>query len=151
MDLAQKINQSDWMNERSINIVDPYFSISFNCVPQKLQIGLNTYLEGTAPRFGIRLRNDGYLDIGSKVQISIAEFQIQAIGGSVYSYTSQAICNKNGNTSINFGDKFSIGVKIVRILFKTSDTFYLRYYKTLCRESSDNTWDWSPVSQYNLN
>ena len=153
MGLAKKIVKSEYLNERSINIVDPYFSISFKSVPQKLQIELNTYLEGVAPQFGIRLRTDGILDVGSKSKITVAEFELQwATGGQIYKYTPNVICDKNSTISIKHDPSTSFGVWIVRILFKTSNTFYLRYYKTLCVPNDRNDmWDWSPLSQYNLN
>ena len=134
MNLAKKVEDSEWLVERSISVVDPYFSVSFNVVQEKLRIGLNTYLEGreyfTAGLF--KEANKWWLKIGAGCQVEVKEIYIATVAGAVAHGTDLGTCPKKGGLSIDLNkSSLAMNVYIIDILYKTSNTFYVRRYKCI--------------------
>jgi hypothetical protein len=133
MNLAKKVENSDWLVERAISIVDPYFSISFDVDPGKLKIGLNTYLEGREYLVAglFYETNKWWLKIGTGCQVEVKEIYLYNIAGQeIVHGTNLGTCPKNGGLSISINSSLSYQYYITKILYKTSDTFYLRGYKS---------------------
>lgn len=133
MNLAKKVENSDWLVERAISVVDPYFSISFDVDPGKLKIGLNTYLEGREYIVtGIFYQNNNWwLIISSGLQVNVKEVYIYDEGGKEIAHgTDLGVCPKKGKLSIKI-TSIAGGYHTTKILYTTSNTFYLRAYKNV--------------------
>lgn len=132
MNLAKKVENSEWLVERAISVVDPYFSISFDIDPGKLKIGLNTYLE-SREYFIAGLfyeTNKWWLKVGAGCQVEIKEVNIYGTGGIlIYHGTNLGICPKKGILYIGVSPMLNQIYYVSKILYKTSDTFYVRAFK----------------------
>lgn len=134
MELAKKVENSEWLVERSISVVDPYFSVSFDVDPGKLKIGLNTYLEGREYLVaGLFYENSKWwLKIGAGCQVNIKEVYIyDSSGREIKHGTDLGICPKKGGLSIPISGSLAYAYYTTKILYTTSNTFYVRGYKSL--------------------
>ena len=132
MKLAEKIENTQWLNERAINMVTPYFSISFDFDPGKLKIDLNTFWEGDLYQVVALKKNSSIratIKIKSSCQVDIKELHIYNMYTSlIYSGTDLARCYKNIPAEISVALNLSQAYYVVEVLYKTSNTFYLRSY-----------------------
>jgi len=134
MELAKKVENSEWLVERSISVFDPYFSISLDVDPGKLKIGLNTYLEGREYLVaGLFKENDQWwLKIGAGCQVNVKEvFIYNSSGQQIRHGVDLGICPKKGGLSIPIGGTFPYNYYTIKILYTTSNTFYVRGYKNV--------------------
>ncbi|CAL2094291.1 exported protein of unknown function [Tenacibaculum sp. 190524A02b] len=134
MELAKKLENSPWLVERSISIVEPYFSVSFDIDPQKLKIGLNTYLESreylVAGLFSDR--NGLSVKIGAGCQVNIKELGLYDLNGRRIRHgVDLGTCPKKGGLTIPISGRIAYATYILKILYTTNNTFYLRGYKTV--------------------
>ena len=130
MKLAQIVEDSEWLVERAIFVVNPYFSVSFNVVQGKLKIDLNTYLEGREYlNAGLFYENNKWwVKISASHQVNVKEVRLYSLSGSwLGSVNDVGICPKRGVLSTFLGSSPYFPI-IIRILYETSNTFYVRGY-----------------------
>ncbi len=133
MKLAKKVENSKWLSERSISLIDPYFSVSFNVDPGKLKIDLNTYLESREYLVaGLFYENSKWwLKIGAGSQINIKEVYIYDSSGRLIKHgTDLGVCPKKGVLSIPINGSLAYAYYTTKILY-TNNTFYVRGYKSI--------------------
>ena len=134
MNLAKRVENSEWLVERAIFVVDPYFSVSFNVVPGKLKIGLNTYLEGREYlNAGLFLENNRWwIKVSASFQVEVKEIYLYTLSGKLIAHVTDAgTCPKRGSLSILTNLNLYYDLFPMRILYETSNTFYVRGYKIL--------------------
>lgn len=134
MKLAKKVENSKWLSERSISLIDPYFSVSFNVDPGKLKIDLNTYLESREYLVaGLFYENSKWwLKIGAGSQINIKEVYIYDSSGRLIKHgTDLGVCPKKGVLSIPINGSLAYAYYTTKILYTTNNTFYVRGYKSI--------------------
>ncbi len=130
MELAKKVENSEWLVERSIFVVDPYFSISFDVDPGILKIVLNTYLAADEKFIagGFYENNQHLIKIKTGCQVNVKEFYIYDTGANEIAHVTNAgICPKNAEISIPLSCSPAPS-SILKVLFTTSNTFYVRSY-----------------------
>jgi hypothetical protein len=134
MRLAQRVDNSTWMVERAIYTVDPYFSVSFKVESEKLKITLNTYLEAKE-YYNVMASSssNGYLEIVSGSQVEVKEVQVfDTSGRQMFTGKNFGYCPKRGSLKIPCSAFYATGsTYVIKILYKTSDTFYVRGYKCI--------------------
>ncbi len=133
MALAEKLEkETEWLKERSISIVDPFFSLSFDVVPGKLNITVNTHLEGREYFINSLSHKDGKLKVrvGAGCQVKIKKINIyDSAGRLIRTRENLGSCPKKGILEINAGSSLAFGMYFTKILFETENTFYLRAFK----------------------
>lgn len=137
--LAEQANESLWFAERAISIVSPYFSANFKFLKGKLQVILNTHLNANE-YYQAGLIKEGsmrYLQVKCGAQVDVKEANLYSTDGQLLQQVKNAgTCSKNGVLKIPFGNLWNTGYYVVKILFKTNDTFYVRNYTCLFSSSS---------------
>ncbi len=149
MKLAKIAENTEWIAERNISVIEPYFSVSFNIESGKINIGLNTYLNGEAPLFTAYLTTkedyengvsetptpDDYFHFYSPIKVTLKEIEVHLTNvGRIYKLTPNVVGSKKEKTfaKLDYNRLNPGNFYIVKVLYETGNTFYMRQYEILC-------------------
>lgn len=136
--LVKQIN-NDLFAQKSINLIDPVFSVQTAVVPGVIRFTLSTYLSSSTPNFKTFVggyEGDDHIFFTSNLQVTVKEIIITPLGGNTILYHGypNTVCPKylqsGGMADINIGN---IGLVtgsqvIVKVRFQTDNTWFSRIF-----------------------
>jgi len=122
-----------WLDQRRVNVTN--LSLGWQVAPGILRLIPGATLNSNVPLLWVGLwgfQGDDYLVVLSNIKVTVSQGIIVPLSGTptIWQGSPNQICPKGESIWINLGD-VGIGsgdAPVARIIYKTSDTFYVREY-----------------------